>query len=132
MRWFFTVPIEGSLGLIVGSLALYILCNLAVGSLFSVLAKGAHSEGLIRQWGTLLNILSIFLSGYVFPLASLPKFLLPIAWVLPATHIIEIARGAILRDARALDVMPHLVYLALFPVVVGAVSLHRFQRDVRA
>ena len=44
---------------------------------------------------------SIMLSGYIFPLSSLPAPLRVLSQILPATHFIAISRGIIIRGASS-------------------------------
>ena len=73
---------------------------------------------------------SIFLSGYIFPSAGLPFVLKWIGRAMPATHMIEVMRGVVLRDAGPLELLPHI--LALLAMCVGLVwgSVRRFRRSI--
>ncbi len=46
---------------------------------------------------------SIMLSGYIFPLSSLPAPLRWLSQILPATHFIAISRGIVIRGASFAD-----------------------------
>ena len=62
---------------------------------------------------------SIFLSGYIFPMAGLPPVLYAIGYMLPATHMVEIMRGVVLRDAGPLEMLPHVLALVAMSVDPG-------------
>jgi ABC-2 type transport system permease protein len=73
---------------------------------------------------------SILLSGYIFPLASLPPPLRVVAYALPATHFIRIARGIIIRGATFSDLWePVLALLAISAVLIAA-SARAFKKTV--
>ena len=74
---------------------------------------------------------SIMLSGYIFPLSSLPDFLLPISQILPATHFIAISRGIILRGATFMDLWEHVAALVAIALVLVAASSRAFRKTMR-
>jgi ABC-2 type transport system permease protein len=129
MRWAFVVPINGSLLLLALAMGLYLLTLLALG-LF--LASTARSAGEVNGRAGLLMLPNLFLSGYVFPLTSVPKFLLPISYALPTTHMIETMRGIILRGAGFADLLPQFAYLTILPIVLTLLSVRRFAATVQA
>ncbi len=87
---FFRVPIHGSLPLFLLLSTVYLFSLLALGLVISSRAK-TQMDAIQRAQGFLLP--SVFLSGYVFPLFSLPAPLRVVAQILPATHFIKISRG---------------------------------------
>jgi ABC-2 type transport system permease protein len=73
---------------------------------------------------------SVLLSGYVFPLSSLPVPLRVVSYVIPATHFIRIARGIVIRGATFADLWePVLALLAISSVLI-AVSARAFKKTV--
>jgi ABC-2 type transport system permease protein len=74
---------------------------------------------------------SIFLSGYIFPVEGLPLILRTIGQVLPATHMVAIMRGVVLRDAGPLDLWPHVLALMVISAALVWMSVRRF-REVAA
>ena len=71
---------------------------------------------------------SIFLSGYIFPVEGLPLVLRTIGRVLPATHMVAIMRGVVLRDAGPLDLWPHVLALIAISVALVWMSVRRFRK----
>ena len=100
MTWVFQVPIHGSLALLLGLSVVYLAALLSLGLLIS---SRATSQMEAVQGAQMILLPSIMLSGYIFPLSSLPDFLRPISQILPATHFIAISRGIILRGATFHD-----------------------------
>lgn len=127
IRWGFQVPIRGSLVLLMTAITLFTLTSLAFGSFAASGAKNGGEAMLI--WGLVL-LPTTMLTGYVFPLSCVPKFLLPISYALPHTHFIEVMRGVCLRGASASELAPHLIYLVVAPVVLTVLAARRFARSV--
>lgn len=124
----FGVPVRGSLGLLVYALAMYVATALSIGS---VIGAGKTNRRAANNFLVVFAVGALLLSGYIFPLSSLPKWLLPIAYAIPQTHFIEVVRGICLRAATATELAPELLYLTLVPVALSAIAALRFSRSTR-
>jgi ABC-2 type transport system permease protein len=125
MRFVFRVPIHGSISLLVALSVVYLFALLALGLMVSSHAK-SQMEAIQRVQGLLLP--SIFLSGYVFPLSSLPEALQWVSQALPATHFIAISRGIIIRGATLADLWPNVAALLIISTMVILASTRAFQK----
>src|SRR5439155_11225267 len=103
MVFVFRVPSHGSAMLLLGLSSVYILALLSLGLVISSRAK-SQMEAIQMAQGFLLP--SIMLSGYIFPIASLPVPLQFLSRVLPATHFINISLAIIIRGASFFDFCP--------------------------
>ena len=81
---------------------------LGLGLWISTRASTREAAGQMAM-GTVMP--SIFLSGYVFPLDSMPRFFWYVAQVIPTTWLIDAARGVILRGAGWAELWRHAVVL---------------------
>lgn len=129
MRWGFQVPIHGDLGLLGLALVLYLLTILSLGTF---IAAGAQSMPDVSARVTTLVTPSTFLSGYIFPLSSIPTVLLPVSYLLPATHMIEVMRGVVLRGAGFMDLLPQFMYLFCAPLVLTFLAARKFRQSVES
>ena len=123
----FGVRIQGSMLLLAALSALFIVTSLGLGLLISTIAK---TQLQAIQIAFLIMMPSVLLSGFMFPRAEMPT---PIYWigaVLPVTYFIEILRGIILRNADAIDLVPHVAGLAACCVVILTLSLSRFRKQL--
>jgi ABC-2 type transport system permease protein len=125
MRWGFGVPIEGSLLFLFATAVMYLFALLALGLTISMRA-GTQMQA--TQMAQMLLLPSIFLSGYIFPVAGLPTVLYWIGRGLPATHMIDVMRGAVLRSAGPWELLPSLLALAAISVVLVTISVRRVRR----
>ncbi|HEX2121572.1 MAG TPA: ABC transporter permease [Thermoanaerobaculia bacterium] len=127
MRFLFRVPFNGSVVLLLTLSSVYLLALLSFGLLISSRA-GSQMEAMQQAMGIMLP--SVLLSGYVFPLASLPVPLRAVSYILPATHFIEIARGIVIRGASFADLWePVFALLAISAVLIG-LSARAFRKTV--
>ncbi len=125
MRWGFGVPINGSLLFLFATAVMYLFALLALGLTISMRA-GTQMQAM--QMSQMLLLPSIFLSGYIFPVAGLPKVLYAIGRALPATHMIDVMRGAVLRSAGPWEMLPSLLALAAISTVLVTISVRGVRR----
>ena len=123
----FKVPIHGSLFLLLGLAILYLFALLALGLLISSWAR-TQTEAI--QIAQMILLPSILLSGYIFPLSSLPQPLQWLSRILPATYFIQIARGIIIRGASFEDLWPNVVALLIIATVLVASSTRAFRKTI--
>lgn len=122
----FGVPVRGNPLLLLFAGALFMLTAIA----FGMFVTATSTPGSAQQKIWLYTRSTIFLSGYIFPLASLPKPLLFLAYAHPATHMIAVSRSIVLRDTPFLDLMPHFAYLLVAPVLLIVAGMPRFRRSL--
>ena len=122
MRFGFSVPIQGSLLFIFGMAVIYLFALLALGLFISMRAQ---TQMAAQQMAQMLLLPSIFLSGYIFPVAGLPRVLYWIGRALPATHMIDVMRGAVLRGAGPVDMLPSVLALLAISVLLVTLSVRR-------
>jgi len=127
MVFFFRVPIHGSLPLFFALSTVYLFSLLALGLVISSRAK-TQMDAIQRAQGFLLP--SVFLSGYVFPLFSLPAPLRVLAQVLPATHFINISRAIIIRGAGFSEIWVSVAALLAIDSVLILASTRAFRKTI--
>ncbi len=125
MRFGFSVPIRGNLVFLFGMAIVYLFALLSLGLFLSTMAT---TQAQAMQMAQFFMLPSFMLSGYIFPMAGLPPVLYVIGNLLPATHMIEIMRGVVLRDAGPLELLPHVLALLAMSVVLVTLSVRQFNR----
>jgi drug efflux transport system permease protein len=123
----FRVPIHGNLALLLGLSIVYLFALLALGLLVSSRASTQMEAIQISQ---MFLLPSIMLSGYIFPLSSLPAPLRAFSQILPATHFIAIARGIIIRGAAFADLWRSVVALLVIAAALVAGSTRAFKKTI--
>ncbi|MGE3803064.1 MAG: ABC transporter permease [Gemmataceae bacterium] len=108
MRIFFQVPIAGYFLTLVLLALPFMLTMLGCGLLISTRADTREAASQMVM-GTLLP--SIFLSGYVFSMDSMPTVFWLIGHCLPTTWLVDASRGVILRGAGWNELWLHAVVL---------------------
>jgi ABC-2 type transport system permease protein len=126
-RFVFHVPMIGSLLLLAGALAVYVIANLAVGYTFSTIAENQLQA---MQMTMFFLLPAILLSGFAFPFMGMPAWARVIGEILPATHFLRIVRGILLKDNGMPEIWQDLWPLFLFTFAAGSLALLRFRRTL--
>ena len=127
MVFVFGVPIHGNVFLLLALSVIYLFSLLALGLLVSSRAN-TQMEAIQGAQGFLLP--SIMLSGYIFPLSSLPAPIRLVSQILPATHFIAISRGIIIRGAGFVDLWPNVLALLILAVILVGGSTRAFRKTI--
>jgi ABC-2 type transport system permease protein len=125
-RVLFGVAVRGSyLDLFVATLV-YLVGALGFGLLVSSVAE---SQAMAFQVGLFASMLpAMFLSGFIFPIRSMPLAVQALTYVVPARYFNVILRGVILKGADLLAYWQDLAFLLLYASAVLAVSYARLTR----
>jgi ABC-2 type transport system permease protein len=121
----FGVRVAGSLLFLAAASVVYIFTSLAIGLLISTIARKQQQAMLIVLPATILP--TIILSGFIFPLASLPFALRCISALVPATYFLQIIRGVILKGVGLGVLWQPLCVLGAIGLFLIAVSVKKFR-----
>jgi ABC-2 type transport system permease protein len=124
-RLVFGVPFRGNASfLLLASLA-YVYCALSIGVFISSRARTQQVAMMAAMIGTFLP--SFLLSGFIFPIASLPMLLQALTYLVPARYFLIIIRHVMLKGVGLAVLIEPLIFLMGFGTVVMASSIHRFK-----
>jgi len=126
-RFIFGVPMVGSLFLLIGAIGVFIAANLALGFLFSTVAK---TQLQAMQMTVFFLLPSILLSGFMFPFRGMPDWAQWIGEILPNTHFLRVVRGILLKGNGVADIWPNIWPLFLFLLVIGTLAMLRYRRTL--
>lgn len=70
----------------------------------------------------------LLFTGAYFPVSQLPEWLLPLVWLTPAWHGIELARGATFGTLDLLAALGHTAYLVVLTAVGVVLAARSFRR----
>ncbi len=121
----FHVPFRGSIVLLFSLTLLYIVTALSMGILISTVTQTQQVAMMIAQLSTMLP--TLFLSGFIFPISSMPPVLQYLSYVVPARYYLLIVRGIILKGSTLANlVMPAAVLFGM-SVVLLLVAIRKFR-----
>jgi ABC-2 type transport system permease protein len=124
-RLAFGVSVAGSLPFLAVCSLAYIFTALSIGLLISTVAKRQQHAMFMALGATLMP--TVLLSGFIFPVASMPKGLQIVSSIIPATYFLEIVRGIILKGVGLRELWRPLAMLAIEGIALMAVSIRKFK-----
>lgn len=124
----FGVVPKGDLLLLFGFSFVYMLAALALGLLFSCLARTQQTAMLMAIVATVVP--TTLLSGFAFPIRNMPPLLRGLAQLLPATHFIDIARAIVLKGVGVSYFLPRAVALAVLSLLLLTLAVKRFRKTL--
>ncbi len=123
-RLVFGVPLRGSLLLLLAESGLYIVTALALGIVISTKAPNQRTAMIAALAGLMMP--TLLLSGFIFPLDSLPAPLQWLSHLVPARWFLTIVRGIMIKGAGLATLWQEtliLVAMTLFLLVKGSRGL---------
>jgi ABC-2 type transport system permease protein len=129
-RFWFGIPIRGSLAVLLVFACLYIISGLSLGILISTTAPTQRVAMLATLLSTMLP--SFLLSGFIFPLDSLSPVLQAISYIIPATYFLRIIRGVILKGAELRHFLFEGGMLIVLSSILLAAATRKFNQQRKA
>ncbi len=121
----FGVVPRGSLGLLFALSGLFLLNTLGLGLLVSTVSR-TQQQVLMTIFAFLFP--SIILSGFVFPIASMPGWIQVITYAVPLRYFLEIVRGIYLRGVGMDILWPQAAALLGIGLFLVATAVFRFKK----
>jgi ABC-2 type transport system permease protein len=121
------LPMRGSWLALLGSISLFLIGALAFGLLISTVAE---TQQVAFQMALLTSYLpTLMLSGFIFPIASMPAPLQVVTYVVPARYFLVTLRGILLKGVGPGVLWEDFLALAIFAVVVLGLASLRLRRQ---
>ena len=126
--FWFDVPFRGSPWHLAAASFVYLLSGLGIGLLISTVSR-TQQEAFM---GTILVFVpSILLSGFMFPIASMPRFFQVVTLANPLRHYMKIVRAIFLKGVGPSAVWPEHLVLLVIGGAVFIVAASRFEKRLR-
>lgn len=124
-RWVFQVPFRGSYGLFLAESLLFIFTALALGVLISAKANDQQTAMMVALAGLLLP--TVLLSGFIFPISSMPVPLQVLSNLIPARWFLVIVRSIMLKDSGLLFIWKETMILVVMTLGFIVLSIKSFK-----
>lgn len=123
----FDLPMRGSWLLLLLAIGLFLVGAQAQGL---VISSVAPTQQVAFQLALLSSFLPTFiLSGFIFPISSMPPAIQLITHVIPARYFIVALRAIVLKGADLMSFWSDLVALAIFAAVMLTLASVRLSRE---
>ena len=121
----FNMPVKGSFLLLGIESVLFIITSLALGILISTISGTQQTAMMISLMGLMLP--TILLSGFIFPISSMPLPLMIISNIIPAKWFIIIVKSIMLKGIGIGFVLKETVILLLMTLFFIVVSVKKYK-----
>jgi ABC-2 type transport system permease protein len=123
----FDLPMRGSWLVLLGAVSLFLVGALAFGLLISTVAE---TQQVAFQLALLTSFLpTLMLSGFIFPISSMPPFLQMVTYAVPARYFLTALRAIVLKGVGPALFWEQLVALAIFAAIVLGLASLRLRRQ---
>lgn len=122
----FDITIKGSLLWLYAGIALFLLAALGQGLLISTIAETQQVAFIMSVFSSLLP--TFLLSGFVFPIRSMPVILQVISNIAPSKFFLIVVRSVILKGVGPSAFWDQLIYLTIFALAMIGISSIRLRK----
>ena len=127
LLWF-RVPFEGSFLLLLLAGAVYLLSTLGLGLLISTISN-TQQEAVMTSF--LVIMPTMLLSGFMFPVSSMPVAFQWLTLLNPLRHFLEIVRAIFLKGAGLEALWPQFLALLVMGTGLLGFATTRFHKTIR-
>ena len=121
----FKMPVQGSLFLLALESILFIISALALGILISTISATQQTAMMISLMGLMLPV--ILLSGFIFPITSMPLPLQIISNIIPAKWFIIIIKGIMLKGVGIQFIWKETLILVAMTIFFIGLSVKKYK-----
>ncbi len=122
----FGLAVRGSLLVLYALSLLFMLSTLGLGLLVSTIAQSQQQAMMISMFFFMMPM--IVLSGFVFPIESMPPLIQAVTYIFPLRYYFVIIRGLFLKGVSLPELWRETAALAVIGVTVIAASVLRFRK----
>lgn len=123
--WWFGVPFTGSVLIVCLGLLLFMLTTIGLGLFVSLVSRTRHQA---QQTIMFVMLPTFILSGFIFPIESMPAPIQPFTKLIPLTHAVVILRASFVKGSGLADLAEPLLYLIGFAIVIFGAAILAVRR----
>jgi ABC-2 type transport system permease protein len=124
--WVFGVPLRGSLPVLFGASALFLVTALGMGLLISIVARNQFVAGQVAIITTFLP--AFILSGFIFDIGSMPGVIQVLTHLIAARYLVSILQTVFLAGDLWVIILPNAAALVVMAVVFIGLARHRARK----
>ncbi len=124
-RFLFGVPFRGSLLVLYFASVLFLLTTLGAGLFISTIVR-TQQQAMMATFFFFFPVL--LLSGFAFPIRSMPEVVQWVTYLNPVRYFMEIVRGLFLKGWGIAELWPQLAAMGLLGTTVILASATRFHK----
>jgi ABC-2 type transport system permease protein len=124
-RFWFGVPFNGDVLTVGLGLGLFMLTAIGIGLLISLVSR---TQQQAQQTVMFIMIPTMVLSGFIFPIESMPAAIVPLTYLIPLRYALVVLRASFLKGTGMLELWQPLLAMLVFAIVIFGVAVSRFQK----
>ena len=124
----FSVPFRGSVITLMAMSTVFLLSSLGLGLFVSARSPTQQSAVLTAFLATMIP--GLLLSGFLFPISSMPKPVQVLTYLIPARYFLVIVRGIFLKGVGIAELWYQLVPMAVLSLALFALSIRSFRKQM--
>ena len=119
----FEVPLRGSVLLLFGLTAIYLLRTLGLGLFVSTISSTQQQAMMTTTF--LFFLPMVYLSGFIFPIENMPAAIQPVTYLIPLRYFLVILRSIFLKGVGLETFWPEALALTGWGIGILALALAR-------
>ncbi|MFQ5987549.1 MAG: ABC transporter permease [Dehalococcoidia bacterium] len=123
----FGMPMQGSLALLLALTSVFLMVSLGIGLFISTVSR---TQFQAMQLSFMVMVPSILLSGFIFPVESMPTVAQWIAALLPLTYFLHIVRGIVVKGVGIEYLWGDVAVLAVMGVLILLLAASRLRKTL--
>jgi len=125
--FWFQVPVKGDILLLFGLSLIFMLTTLGLGLFISTVSRNQQQAMLTAVF---FMIPMLILSGFVFPISTMPRPIQYLTAFIPLRYYLVIIRGLFLKGVGLEALWPEAAILLAFGVSILGLSIQRFRKKI--
>ncbi|NTU71234.1 MAG: ABC transporter permease [Coriobacteriia bacterium] len=126
-RFWFQVPFNGNIVTVAVGLGIFTFTSIGMGLLVSLVSK---TQQQAQQMTMFVLLPSMVLSGFMFPIESMPANVVPLTYFIPLRYALVVLRASFLKGATIPDLVVPLGAMVAFSVLIFGIAITRFSRTL--
>jgi ABC-2 type transport system permease protein len=127
-EFLFQVPLRGNVALIFAQAAIFLMGTLSLGMLISITTKNQLLASQLAMVATFLP--AFLLSGFAYPIRSMPKVLQWITYLVPAKYFVILLKGIYLKGVGPRVLYVEGLFLAVFGLIMFVLANRKFKKKL--
>ena len=123
----FQIPVRGSFALLVFSMSVYLVTTLGIGLLISTVSQ-TQQQAMMSTFFFFMP--AVLLSGFMFPIANMPRVVQWLTYLNPMRYVMVILRGIFLKGAGMNILWPQIAALAVMGAATLGFASRRFRKTL--
>jgi len=124
-RFWFRVPFNGQAVVVLTGLLLFMFTAVGLGLLISLVSR---TRTQAQQTVMFIMIPSMVLSGFIFPIESMPPAIVPLTYLIPLRYAVVVMRSSFVKGSGFEDLFWPLLAMAAFSVLIFGIAVTRFSK----